>query len=229
MKTIGVLGGMGPQATMAFEVQIHRVAQRMIPPRVNSGYPPMVVVYHRGLPVRFGDDGKPVTPYVPDPGLLERARALGAMADFLVIAANFAHVIQSEIERAAGREVVSMIDVTLDAVRRRGWRRVGVLGMGLPTVYTERLEPLGIVCEVLGPEQRGPLDRAILALMEGRDTDATRRLAHEAVATLRERKVDGIIPGCTELPLMLGAAADAADLVNPAEELAEAAVARAIA
>src|SRR5262245_30993925 len=40
MKTIGVLGGLGPQATMDFEARVHRVAQRLIPPDKNCGYPP---------------------------------------------------------------------------------------------------------------------------------------------------------------------------------------------
>jgi aspartate/glutamate racemase len=46
MKTIGVLGGLGPQATMDFEVRLHRESQRLIPPQMNGGYPPMVVHYH---------------------------------------------------------------------------------------------------------------------------------------------------------------------------------------
>jgi len=41
---------------------------------------------------------------------------------------------------------------------------------------------------------------------------------------LRAREVDGIIPGCTEIPLMLGENMNSADLVNPAKLLAAAAV-----
>ncbi|MFZ4663434.1 MAG: hypothetical protein ACOYNY_40890 [Caldilineaceae bacterium] len=51
MKTIGVLGGIGPQATMDFEQRLHQAAQRLIPRRGNSGYPPLVVYYHRRPPV----------------------------------------------------------------------------------------------------------------------------------------------------------------------------------
>lgn len=51
MKTIGVLGGLGPQATMDFEQRVHRIAQELIPPHGNSGYPPMVVYYCRHPPV----------------------------------------------------------------------------------------------------------------------------------------------------------------------------------
>jgi hypothetical protein len=50
VKTIGVLGGFGPQTTMDFEARVHRVAQRLIPPHWNAGYPPMVVYYCRTLP-----------------------------------------------------------------------------------------------------------------------------------------------------------------------------------
>jgi len=228
MKTIGVIGGMGPQATMDFEQRVHRVAQRTIPPRANSGYPPMVVFYHRRPPVVFEPDGTPRQPLTADPGLLESARAIGATADFLVIVANFPHLFQPQIEEASGLEVLSMIDVTLDAVRARGWKRVGVVGLGLPTVYLDRLAPIGIAAETLAPEQFGLLDRAILTLMEGRETDTSKRVAHEAIAVLRGRRVDGIILGCTEIPLLMGDAANAPDLLNPAQALAEAAVARAI-
>ena len=50
MKTIGVLGGLGPQATMDFEARVHRVAQRLSRRSYNGGYPPMVVYYFRQPP-----------------------------------------------------------------------------------------------------------------------------------------------------------------------------------
>lgn len=228
MKTIGVIGGLGPQATMDFEQRVHRIAQRTIPARANTGYPPMVVLFHRRPPVLVGEDMLPRLPLTPDPGLLESVRAIGTVADFLVIVANLPHLVQPQIEQAAGRKVLSMIDVTMDAVRARGWKRVGVIGLGRPTVYVDRLAPMGVAAEMLPAEQLRPLDLAILALMEGREDEASRRLATEAIAALRARGVDGIILGCTEIPLMLGASADAPDLLNPAQLLAEAAVAKAI-
>jgi aspartate racemase len=121
-----------------------------------------------------------------------------------------------------------MIEVTLDEVWRRGWKRVGVMGLGDPFVYTRRLDSLGIACEILEPPRRAPLDGAIFRLMEGRDDDEERRVAREAVEQLRGRHVEGIILGCTELPLLLREHAEAADLLNPAQLLAEAAVRHAL-
>ena len=118
MKTIGVLGGLGPQATMDFEARIHRVAQRLIPPNKNGGYPPMVVYYCRHPPGLLTEEGKLQLPFRPDPRLLEAAKRLGNLADFLVITSNTPHLFQAEIEQAAGRKVLSMIDTTLDEVQR---------------------------------------------------------------------------------------------------------------
>jgi len=229
MKTIGVLGGLGPQATMDFEVRLHRAAQRVIPPKLNGGDPPMVGWYCRHPPVLVKEDGHPVLPLRADPRLLEAAGRLGQVADFLVIPSNTPHAVQPEIERAAGRRVVSMVGATIDEVRRRGWKRVGVVALGQPVFYTDPLARLGVACETLHAPARDALDPAIFRVMEGREGEAERAAARAAVQQLRARGVDGIILGCTELPLLLGAAADKdSDLLNPAELLATAAVSAAM-
>lgn len=224
MKTVGVLGGAGPQATMDFEVRFHREAQRLIPPRFNTGYPPLVVVYLRHPPMRCNESGRPVEPYEPDPRLLETARGLGALVDFVVITSNTPHLFVAEIERAAGHQVLSMIERVVDEVRRRGWRRVGVMGFGDPLVYTRPLSALGIECETLPPSLRAALDQGIGAVMEGRESEEHRAVARRALETLRGRSIEGAILGCTEIPLLLGEAGVDTDLLNPLQLLAAAAV-----
>jgi aspartate racemase len=228
LRRVGVLGGLGPQATMEFEARLHAVSRALLPARKSGGYPPMAVVYYRHPPFVLGPDWSPVLPLRPDPRLLEAARSLRPLADFLVMPANAPHLFHAEIEEAFGGPLVSMVEATLAEVARRGWSRVGVLGLGEPRVYLEPLERLRVDAIVLPEAERAELDAAIFETMEGRAGPASRRTARRAVDRLRARGADGIIPGCTEVPLLLGRHANAPDLVNPLQLLAEAAVRYAI-
>jgi aspartate racemase len=209
---------------MDFEARIHRISQHQIPQQGNSGYPAMVVYYYRHAPVLMQEEGLPVFPLQPDPRLLEAAKKLGACVDFLVITANGPHLFQAAIEEVSGRNVLSMIETTLQEVNRRGLKKVGVLGLGEPTVYLRPLEEQGIACECISQELSARLDQAILRLMAGEVGSTEKAIAIEAVDVLRVKQVDGIILGCTEIPLLLQEQGNAADLINPAQLLAEAAV-----
>ena len=224
MKTIGILGGLGPQATIDLEMRIHQAAQQLIPPMQNSGYPPMVVQYYRHPPILLTENHIPVSPWQPDPRLLDVARNLGTMVDFLLIPSNGVHLFQKEIEQAAGCSVVSMIDATLDEVKKRKWKKIGVLGFMTPRVYTSRLQEEGITFETIDDKLQEKLNKAIMKVMEGREDNNDRATALEAIQYLRSKNTDGIIPGCTEIPFLLDENMQAADLVNPAQLLAETAV-----
>lgn len=224
MKTIGVIGGLGPQATIDFEARLHKAAERLSPLQNTSGYPPMWVYYHRRPPVVMGADMHPIFPLQPDPQLLQAAAKLGALADFLVITSNGVHHLQPAIEAAAGREVLSMIKVTVADVQQRQPRKVGTLDFMGNGVYQSPLAQMGIEPLTIPADLQQTLDVGISKYQNGDDSAANCRPAIEAVNWLREQGADAIILGCTEIPLMLGADLEAPDLINPAALLAEAAV-----
>ena len=228
MKTIGIIGGLGPQATVDLEMRIHKVAQQVLPQVQNGGYPPMIVEYYRHPPILLKENNLPVFPLQIDPRLLAVAKSLGAMADFLVMPTNGVHRFQKEIENASGRAMLSIIDATMDEVKKRKWKRVGVLGLMTMEIYTRKLTEMGIAFETINDELQKKIDKTIFRVMEGRDDENDRALMLEAIGQLRSKNVDGIIPGCTEIPLLLGKEMDSDDLVNPAQLLAEAAVKYAI-
>ena len=227
MRTIGILGGIGPQATMDFEKRVHSVAQQLIPRHLNQGYPPMVTVYLRHPPVLI-EKGKTVEPLTLDPRVLDSARRLGEWADLLAIPSNTPHLFIDEINQAAGCEVVSIVDATMAELERRGTQPVGLLGLGLPQVYTERFAQAALETTTAPEELRARLDAAILRVMEGSETADDCSVAREAVSHLRNTGATVVVLGCTEIPLLLGERATAADLVNPGQLLAEAVVRRAI-
>lgn len=224
MRTIGILGGIGPQATMDFEARIHRVAQRLVPQHGNEGYPPVVTVFMRHPPVRVDADAKPVKPLVLDPRLLDSARRLGVWADVIVIPSNTPHLFLDPIREASGCTIISMIDVTVEALHSRGASAVGLIGLGIPQIYIDRFTSAGLRLITAEQTARDSLDDAIIRLMEGAETDADRNAAREAVEQVRAAGAPLTVLGCTEIPLLLGDTAEADDLINPAQLLAEAAV-----
>ena len=164
----------------------------------------------------------------PDPRLLEAAQRLGPLVDFLVITANGPHAMQSQIEASAGRPVLSIIGLTVAEVQRRGWRRVGVIGMGGSHAYAGHLGRLDIAVESLAANLQEQLDRSILAVQEGAAGPGAHMVGREAMAALRRQAVDGIVLGCTELPFLLDYDVADALLIDPMQLLAEAAVQRAM-
>lgn len=228
MQTIGVLGGLGPQATMDFEERIHRVSQRLIPQLAAGGYPPLVVFYLRQPPFILDEDMRPVLPLQPHPALLQAAAELGRLADFLVITANGPHMVQPLVEQASGKPVLSMIDGTLQEVQRRAPHCAGLLTFGPPMIYAQPLAALGVPCVTLPDDLQRGLDRAVWAVWEGRDGKEDVAAVLAAVDHLRQAGADAVILGCTELPVLLRGQDDAPDMVNPTQLLAEAAVRRAL-
>jgi aspartate racemase len=227
VETIGILGGFGPEATTVFENRILTEARALVPPDKGFGYPPVVGVHLRHAPILLGDDGRARQPLQVDPRLLDAARRLGGWADFLVIVANTPHLFVEEIAAAAGRDVLSMIDVVVDELRDRPGP-VGLLGLGVPQTYTERFDREGIEFVAAPPEVRAPLDDAIFRTMELSVTETHRAAARTAVQNLRVAGARTIVLGCTEIPLLLGPEAEGPDLVDPGALLARAAVRRAI-
>ena len=225
MKRMGVLGGMSAQATMDFEARVHRASQRLIPQDGVHGYPPMVVWYHRGLPMLRDADGRPAEPRRIEPEVVAVAAQLGKLVDFLVVPCNAAHVGFEEIRASAGCPVLSMIDVAIDEVSRRKCRRVGLLGAnGVPPPYVDALRQRDIACERIDATLQAGVDAGIRAIMEGAEGKEHTDAARTAVDELRGRSVDAVILGCTEIPLLLRDESEAADLISPAALLAEAAV-----
>ncbi len=81
-----------------------------------------------------------------------------------------------------------------------------------------------IACETIDGDVRAALDQAIFGVMEGRASVESSGIAQRAIDILRARGVDGIILGCTEIPFLLADPDSQADLINPLQMLAEAAV-----
>ena len=119
-KVLGVLGGMGPAATLDFltKLQAHTPAQK------DQDHIRVIVDINPHVP----DQSDPFSK--PGPVLAEMAGALrGAGAEVLAIACNSAHAYADLISRSSGLPLIDMIATASQAARQTGARRAGVLAL----------------------------------------------------------------------------------------------------
>jgi aspartate racemase len=215
--TLGVLGGMGPAATLDFLAKL----QAFTPAETDQDHIRVIVDINPKVPDRN------VAGSGAGPMLAEMAGALaGAGAEVLAIACNTAHAHADLIQRASGLPLIDMIETGASAARDSGAMRVGVLGTkGGLRLYREYLAAQAMGLVTLEPERQEAFMEALYRIKGGDLSGAVRRdlkaLADELVAGGAE----AIVAGCTEVPLVLRQQDLKVDLIDPGELLARRCVA----
>ncbi len=203
MKRIGILGGMGPESTAAYYLHITRSYVERFG---NCAYPEIVI--HS---VSF-------QPYIDWPaadrwdlvanGLVKGARVLEAAgADFIVLATNTMHYVLPQIARQIGIPVLSILEVIGATLTSRGIRTVGLLGtrytMEQP-FYGDALAENSIVALIPEAEDREFINRTVYEeLVVGTVDERSRQAFLRIIDRLVARGAEGIILGCTEIPLLV--------------------------
>lgn len=232
MKRIGIIGGLGQWATLDIIKRILDVSAARIPQYGNRGYPPMDIRMVNRAPMLLNEDGTFPDVIEPAPELSDAARFIGKDADFIILLAHTPHLFAKQIEETAKKPFLSIIDVTINEILRRGCKRVGIIAIGLTLdrrMYQNPLEEKGIETVVIPKELSDTLDeKGIWAIQEGASTEDIGDIGLRTITYLREQNVDGIILACTELPILLGSTANDPDIINPSQILAEAAVTKAL-
>ena len=222
-KTVGVLGGMGPDATVDFMSRVVRAT----PADKDQDHLRILVDNNPQVPnrqealLRGGED--------PGPALASMAKGLEAAgADFLVMPCNTAHAFKEAIEASVRIPLVSIIDVTVEACG--DVETVGVLatdGCISSGVFQQALSERGKRAVMLDDAQMQALMQLITRIKAG---DAGREVAggmRALAEALVARGANAVIAGCTEIPLVLGDDMCEVPLVSSTDALARAAVARA--
>lgn len=218
---MGVLGGMGPEATVDFMSRVIALT----PGEKDQDHVRMLVDHNPKVPNRQaailanGQD--------PGPALALMAQGLQeAGADFLVVPCNTAYVFQDAIETATTIPLISIIDVTIEAISeaRPDASRVGILatdGCLRAGVYQKSLADAGLQVVLPTDEELTELMRLVSGVKAGIKggpvSEAMRALADALVV----RGADVIIAGCTEIPLILDAAMLNVPLISSTDMLAQ--------
>ena len=218
-RTVGVIGGMGPEATVDF---LRRVVAAT-PAKDDADHIRVLVDNNPKIPSRLAAlvDG---TGEDPLPTLAAMAQGLEKQgADFLVVPCNTAHYYLPRIGEAVTIPLLDMVALAVAALPKV--RRIGMLAS--PAVknvglYTSRLEAAGY--EAVFPENETPMLAVIRAVKAGDTGDAVRRAYADVASAL---DADAFLIACTELSVLGPPAGTAKPIVDALDALVIATVARA--
>lgn len=205
MKRIGLIGGLGPEATKLYYDGIIRYCKPYCGDELSN---PEMVIYSANISILFGflrdsDSSSAVEWFL---GILRRLQRAGA--DFAAIGANTPHVYYADIEKESPLPMISIVQQTLRKAERMGLKKVGLMGTRFTMgegFYQEVASDLGITVIVPNEKDRDYVDNALMTeLRHGEVIDGTRRELLEIVSGMIEKSgIDGLILGCTELPMIL--------------------------
>ncbi len=218
-KIIGVIGGLGPAATLDF---CERVL-RNTPAQSEQDHIHCLVDNNPKVPNRnnaIAGEGPSPAPY-----FTESAKRLAqAGADFIVMPCNTAHAFSAAITDAVSTPFVSIIDETCTQLQQHQVNSVGLLaadGCLQAGLYQAKLAQLGFTVQLLSDVQQAQFMQTIYAIK----TKGVNQVAKQQMQTYAQQLIDQgaqlMVAGCTEVPLVLQADDLSVPLLETTEILAQ--------
>lgn len=209
MKTAGIIGGIGPEATLEYyRLIISSYRQRT----GDDSYPPLIInsINLQTIVDLVTANNLPgLTAFLS----VEIQRLSRAGADFGLLAANTPHIVFDALNRQSPIPLLSIVEVTCQAAQRMGLRRLGLLGTRFTMTggfYHDIFSKAGITLAVPTPEEQDYVhDKYMNELVKGVFLPETKQGLLSVVQRLKQQhEIEGCILGGTELPLILGDAKD---------------------
>lgn len=220
-KIVGVLGGMGPDATVDFMTKVIALTAA----DKDQDHLHMLIDHNPTVPNRqtfiLGGDED------PGPVMAAMARRLEAAgADFLVIPCNTAYAFQDSILDAVDIPLISIIDETIEAASEKipGAKAVGLLatnGCLLANVYQDAMAAKDLVAVVPEDDELERLMTLVNGIKAGNKGDDVSASMRKLAEALIDRGAAAIIAGCTEIPLVLDSSMLDVPLISSTDVLAQ--------
>lgn len=204
MKTVGIIGGVGPESTVEYYKAIISAYRE----RTRDGSYPQIIInsvnMKRLIDAFAADDRAAAAEYLTR----EVKRLADAGADFALLSANTPHIVFDEVQGRSSIPMLSIVRATCDAAKRTGLRRLGLFGTRFTAragFYRDALAAEGVTLALPGDaEQEYIHDKYMNELVNGVFLPETRaRLIEIARRLKNEEAIEGLILGGTELPLIL--------------------------
>ncbi|HWY69337.1 MAG TPA: amino acid racemase [Terriglobales bacterium] len=228
MKSIGLIGGLGPESTVDYYrslIETHRS-------RYPDADPPSIIInsvnMQHVLRCVRGERLHDLAAFL----VSELQKLAVAGADFALLTANTPHIVFDEVERASPLPLISIVQATADRAHQSGFRRVGLLGTRFtmqatfyPDVFARKQMQIHVPDE---NDQAYIHERYFKELVNGVFLDETRQALTEMIVRMKNRDgIQAVILGGTELPLLLrGGEAGGVPLLDTTQIHVEAALER---
>jgi aspartate racemase len=204
VKTLGIIGGIGPESTIEYYRRIHALYRERVP----DGSAPSILIN--------SIDMQKLVRWVEANELGEMARYLTAEveklarggASFGLLAANTPHLVFDSVARQSAIPLISIVVATCEAAKTRRLRRLGLLGTRFTmqsSFYRDALSGRQIDLVVPNEEEQAYVhEKYMQELVKGIILPETHERLTTIIKTLKERsQIDGVILGGTELSLIL--------------------------
>jgi len=214
-KTIGIIGGMGPAATLDLLTKFYACSEAQSDQehvRVLADIDPTIP--DRTEAILSGNTAGVMA------HLRKNAQGLILQgADMLAMPCNTAHAFAEELRRHISVPLVSIIDVTVEMIKLQGLRKVGIMatdGTLAARLYLHQLEAAGIAPVIPDQNEQAALMRAIYAFKGGESQESS-RMAQGIYRSLLGAGAEQVVAACTELPILLEGMA----VIDPTRLLAQ--------
>jgi len=203
MKQIGIIGGLGPESTVDYYKRIIELFRTD-----GSLAAPEIIIYSVNLEevmalVSRKEWSSLIFLLVAKIKALHRAGA-----DFAVISANTPHIVFNEVQAKSPIPLVSIVTAALNKTKELGLRKVGLLGTKFTmeaNFFSPQFSARGISVVLPSAADQDYIHDKLMSEIElGIFTDKTKKgLLSVIERMMAMENIDGVILGCTELPLIL--------------------------
>jgi len=202
-KTVGIIGGLGPETTAKFYLEVLAKAEI-----VDASHRPSILIWNVPMDIAIEDSfirgNDESETYIIL--LVEAAKKLEqARADFLVIPCNSVHVFIDKVRQAVSIPVLSIVEETDAFLTKNGIKKVGILATSATVknrLYEELLEQRGIEVVLPSTNDQGELDASITRLVHNQGSEQDREKLESIITTLSNKGVQTTLLACTDLQLI---------------------------
>ena len=206
MKTLGLIGGMSWESTVPYYRMINEHVKQQLGGLHSAKLFLYSVDFYEIEKLQMASDWQQAGEILGN-----AARSLArAGAEVIVVCTNTMHKVAGDIERIGGLPLLHIADATAEKIKGQGLRKIGLLGTRFTMeqdFYRGRLQEKHQI-DVVTPDDA---DRAIVhriiydELCLGIINDDSREEYRRIIGKLEQQGVEGIILGCTEITLLVGA------------------------